>query len=107
MYGIDDDPRLFQISNPIQPGNSGGPLLNQELEIIGVVVSTLDAAYLFERARIIPQNVNFAVKSAYLQALLGNVGVIAGSRRPSAMPSSLEQAVELVRPYIVEVRSRR
>ncbi len=30
LYGIQDDPRLLQISNPIQPGDSGGPLFNSK-----------------------------------------------------------------------------
>jgi S1-C subfamily serine protease len=43
VYGIGDDPRFYQISVPIQPGNSGGPLINMKGEVIGVVTSTLDA----------------------------------------------------------------
>src|SRR5262249_50719227 len=34
VFGLQDDPRLLQISNPIQPGNSGGPLLNRSGELI-------------------------------------------------------------------------
>jgi serine protease Do len=30
LYGMQDDPRLYQISNPMQPGNSGGPLFNNQ-----------------------------------------------------------------------------
>jgi serine protease Do len=41
LYGIQEDPRLFQISNPLQPGNSGGPLFNLKAELVGVVVSGL------------------------------------------------------------------
>lgn len=104
LYGIDDDPRVLQISNPLQPGNSGGPLLNRSLDVIGIVVSTLNASYLFERARILPQNVNFAVKAAYLEALLGTVGVTAPQPRRQTLPS-LEQAVDAVLPYVVQVRS--
>jgi hypothetical protein len=68
--GIQDDPRLFQISNPLQPGNSGGPLFNEKGELIGIVVSGLNAKFLYEQAGIIPQNVNFAIKSIYLKNLI-------------------------------------
>src|SRR5262249_14029401 len=43
LSGIKDDPRLLQTSTPIQPGNSGGPLLDMSGRVIGVVVSQLDA----------------------------------------------------------------
>jgi S1-C subfamily serine protease len=70
VVGIQDDPRLFQISIPIQPGSSGSPLINTRGEVIGVVTSTLNNRYLFERAGTMPQNVNFAVKASYLANLL-------------------------------------
>ena len=70
LYGVQDDPRLFQISVPIQPGNSGGPLFNAKGEVIGITVSSLDAKNVLEITGAIPQNVNFAVKSAYVKNVL-------------------------------------
>jgi len=66
LMGISGDPRTFLISNPVQPGNSGGPLFNTKGEFIGVVMSSLNAELFFDAAGIIPQNVNFAIKSDYL-----------------------------------------
>ena len=54
MNGAGDDPRKWQISVPVQPGNSGGPLLDENGNVIGVVVSTL--------LRETVQNVNYATK---------------------------------------------
>lgn len=68
LTGIKDDVRMFQISIPIQPGNSGGPLLNDKGQVIGVVSSTLNPFL----ANTIPQNVNFALKINYLNNLLPN-----------------------------------
>jgi len=45
LLGINDNPTVFQISNPVQPGNSGGPLFDAEGNIIGIVVSGLNAKY--------------------------------------------------------------
>jgi serine protease Do len=47
LYGIDDNPSLLQIGNPLQPGNSGGPLFNMQGELVGVVVSGLNAKYYY------------------------------------------------------------
>ena len=70
LFGLQDDPRLLQISNPIQPGNSGGPLFNNKGDLIGIVVSGLNAQFFYENAGIIPQNMNFAIKVSYLDNLL-------------------------------------
>ena len=59
-----DDSSQFQISAPVQPGNSGGPLLDAKGATIGVIVSKLNAVGVAERTGDIPQNVNFAIKSA-------------------------------------------
>ncbi|OGU71634.1 MAG: hypothetical protein A2V93_06390 [Ignavibacteria bacterium RBG_16_34_14] len=69
-YGINDDPRMFQISIPVQPGNSGGPMFNQNGEVIGIITSTINNAYLIINKGTFPQNVNFAVKINYLFNLL-------------------------------------
>ena len=45
LSGLHDAPGRLQISAPIQPGNSGGPLFNSQGELIGVVVSGLNAKY--------------------------------------------------------------
>lgn len=67
--GIDDDPRVFQITVPVQPGNSGSPLFTEDGYLAGVVVSSLSAKFLYSKVEAIPQNVNFAVKVDYLESL--------------------------------------
>lgn len=73
LTGYQDDPRLYQVSVPVQLGNSGGPLVNEQSEVCGVVVSSLDAKTAFRITGAIPQNVNYAVKSTYALALLDSV----------------------------------
>ncbi|MGD0961775.1 MAG: serine protease [Methylomonas sp.] len=63
LAGIKDDIRKLQISAPVQPGNSGGPLLDQNGNVIGVVDSKLNAIKAASMTGDIPQNVNFAIKS--------------------------------------------
>ena len=106
LYGIQDDPRLIQISNPIQPGNSGGPLLNENGEIIGVVVSTLNARYFYENESIIPQNINFAVKGKYVSNLISILPEYQelSNRRNLLLGKSLEEQIELISPFIVTIK---
>jgi len=69
LNGIGDDPRAWQISVPVQPGNSGGALLDENGNVIGVVLSKLGLKAV-KATGDIPQNVNYAVKSTYALALL-------------------------------------
>jgi len=73
LTGIGNDPRTYQISVPVQSGNSGGPLLNMHGEVAGIVTSKLSASKVFEWTGDLPQNVNYAVKSGYLSMLLSSV----------------------------------
>jgi len=70
VTGIKDDPRTYQISVPLQAGNSGGPLLNMDGEVVGIVTAKLSAVKMFKWTGDLPQNVNYAVKSPYLSVLL-------------------------------------
>jgi S1-C subfamily serine protease/TPR repeat protein len=62
LSGIRGDVRHYQISAPVQPGNSGGPLLDSMGNIVGVVVAKLNAMRVAEKTGDIPQNINFAIK---------------------------------------------
>lgn len=68
--GLADDTSKLQISAPVQPGNSGGPLLDQAGNLIGVVVAKLDALKVAKAIGDIPQNINFAVKGEVAQVFL-------------------------------------
>ncbi len=70
LTGIMDDTKAFQISNPIQPGNSGGPLFTLDGNVVGIVTAQLSEKAMLREFDSIPQNVNFAVKSNYLLDLL-------------------------------------
>ena len=68
--GIGDDRRYFQFTAPIQVGNSGGPVLDQNGSVIGVVVAKLSEAAMVEATGTLPQNVNFALHGAVVKAFL-------------------------------------
>ena len=70
MAGLGDDSRMLQITAPVQPGNSGGPLLDQTGNVVGVVVAKLNALIVARRTGDIPQNVNFAIKGSVVRTFL-------------------------------------
>jgi S1-C subfamily serine protease len=68
--GVRGNPAQMQISVPVQRGASGGPVFDQAGNVIGVVVSKLDALKVAERTGDLPQNVNFAIRGEVLRAFL-------------------------------------
>jgi len=77
LSGFADHQGRFQMSAPVQPGNSGGPLLDRQGNVVGVVVAKLNAAHLAARTGDIPQNVNFAIKGGEALDFLRRAGVAA------------------------------
>ncbi len=62
--GIQGDARVYQISVPIQPGNSGGPLFDMRGNVVGITSSGLNRDYFKS------ENVNYAIKASYLKTLM-------------------------------------
>jgi S1-C subfamily serine protease len=66
---------MIQTTAPVQPGNSGGPLLDQSGNVLGIISSQLDALRIAEAIGKIPQNINFAIKASVVRAFLDANGV--------------------------------
>jgi S1-C subfamily serine protease len=104
LNGAQDDPRMWQISVPVQTGNSGGPLLDADGELVGVVVSKLSIKAA-EVTGDLPQNVGYAVKGIYAQGLLDPYLPASEAARPEHavkfedMVANAAQSVVLILVY--------
>ena len=75
LSGLKNDSRFIQIQAPVQPGNSGGPLLDMSGSVIGVVTGQLDAIAVAEGGGGVPQNINFAIHVPIVVNFLSAKGV--------------------------------
>lgn len=73
LTGLRDDPKYFQISLPVQPGNSGGALVDCKGNVIGIVTTKLSQKAAIITTGTIAENVNYALKSSYVLILLESV----------------------------------
>lgn len=64
------------ITAPVQPGNSGGPLLSDMEQVVGVVVARASDMVYFKETGTLPQTINFAVKLDRLHQFLEDAGVL-------------------------------
>lgn len=84
LVGIGNNSSVFQIDAAIQPGNSGGPIVDPNGNVVGVAVASLDQKAIFERFGALPQNTNFGIKSTVLTNLLKSNSI--NFRPPSSSP---------------------
>lgn len=72
LSGLLNDTRYLQISAAVQPGNSGGPLLDTSGQVVGMVAAKLNALRFVKATGNIPENINFAIKTGMLRDFLDN-----------------------------------
>jgi TPR repeat protein len=95
LSGASDDPRYFQISVPVQPGNSGGALVDDRGNVIGIVSAKLDASAALAVSGSLPENVNYAVKSSLLLSFLESVpNVSAKLKAPNTKDEKFSDVVK-------------
>ncbi len=63
LTGIGNNFSNIQIDAALQPGNSGGPILDDKGNVVGVSVAKLDAKYMLDNYGTIPENTNFGIKA--------------------------------------------
>ncbi|MCI1188139.1 serine protease [Hymenobacter sp. DH14] len=99
--GFEGDTAFYQISIPVNPGNSGGPLLDERGNLIGVVSGRQNDA----------QSAAFATKSSYLVRLVDSLAATAKADAPYHLPrygqlagSGRPQQLKKLRDYVFVVK---
>ncbi len=95
LKGIQGDEKSIQISAPVQPGNSGGPAIDKQGGVVGVVVSKLDTVALADATGDIAQNINFAIRGSLAKVFLASNGIIYSETEGSDLVSP-EKAADLL-----------
>lgn len=98
LSGLQGEAAYMQISVPVQPGNSGGPLVSEDGQVLGVIAATAAVENFYRQSGSLPQNVNWAVKSEYVQVLLGNTTTADAG-------ASSDSVLDLVSDSICQVES--
>jgi serine protease Do len=104
VAGMGDDTTMVQITAPVQPGNSGGPVLDQHGNVVAVVVSKLNALRVAKLTSDIPQNVNFAIKSLIAMSFLEAANVPASVNSKTTERLDATQIADKARSFTVQIR---
>jgi S1-C subfamily serine protease len=89
----------YQISAPIQPGNSGGPLFDFDGNLIGITSSTVN------RKLDLTENVNYAIKSSCLINLVDVLDVkLQLPNNPSIATKSLTDKIKILSDFVVLIK---
>jgi hypothetical protein len=104
LAGVQDDARHFQISVPVQPGNSGGALVDEHGNVVGVIKGGLSQKAALATSGTLAENVNYAVKSSYLLSFLESVPEVAAKlKEPITADLKFEDVIKDVKQAAVLV----
>ena len=101
LAGIPNDTRYIQISTPIQPGNSGGPVVDRNGYLLGITSATLSKRTADEIG-ITAQNVNFAIRASVAELFMQSQRLVnqtvenVGNQSPISTADLADQATPSV-----------
>ena len=88
LVGVGNNFSNMQIDAALQPGNSGGPILNQQGNVVGVAVAKLDFVASLKMFDALPESTNFGVKASVVRSILQSNDVITAKANPSDLPNT-------------------
>lgn len=107
LAGMRDDSSKIQISAPIQPGNSGGPVFDNRGNVVGIIVATATTAIMANATGVMPQNINFAIKTAIAVAFLNSNGVLPDAQIESKNFQDTAELAEKAKERTVKIICQR
>jgi len=102
LSGIGNDSRYLQFTAPVQPGNSGGPLVDANGLIVGVVSARLADIEMLKASGSLPQNVNFAIRGDLAMGFLRANGVEPVIAEPKN-PLSTSEIANNAQAYTIQI----
>lgn len=96
ITGYQDDPRTYQTSVPVQPGNSGGPLFDTDGNLIGI----MNAKIIHESV----DNVSYAIKISYLKNLVESSGENIDFPQKDVSGKDIKDLIKIVDNYVVLIK---
>lgn len=102
LKGLGGDGLQMQISAPVQSGNSGGPLVSSSGEVVGVVVSKLNARKVSDELGDVPQNVNFAIRGEIVKLFLAQsqISPKLGNSSEKLLPEEIARKASLFTTFV-------
>lgn len=102
LKGIGDDPMTFQVNTAMQPGNSGGPVVDESGLVIGVAVARLSDRVVMRETGAVPQTMNYAIRGSIVEAFLLEAGVSL-EKQPSKGHVDLREIALALQDVVVPV----
>ncbi len=94
LTGIGNNYANIQIDAALQPGNSGGPILDDRGNVVGVAVAKLDIKKVLENYGVIPESTNFGIKTSVVRSVLEGSNV--SSPKPNTASISKTKLGEMI-----------
>lgn len=97
VTGFSNDPRYYQVSASVQPGNSGGPLFDSQGDLIGIITAKFTQG----------ENVSYALKSKIVFDFLKRNNVQLPNSPQTKSESSLVEKIKKLKPNVISIEAIR